>query len=311
MYRNMRPAGANIEGGFSLLEMLVAVAIMSLLMTALWDVLFQGSAAEQHVASRLKHLQEARFAMDRMVNSVGAAPALLLPLIDNPATDWREDIRVQSIPPAPPEGSSTQASAVLAVALDRSADRDGNGIADADNDGDGAYDEDLPADNQRDAAAGLIGIDDDGDGLVDEVAAGNNDDDEDGVADEDARDSGDNDGDMSVDEDTPGDMDLSGAADDDGDGLINEDWLDAVVFYLAGSTLIERRPTPWDEDGNAVIDGRDYTESPIAEGVSLFRVARLPRNASDRAQLVELTLTVGNDDTAVNLQTRVRVGGRL
>ncbi len=301
------------ERGFSLLEMLLAVAIMSLLMAALGEVLIQSSNAERQVDSRLKQLQEARFAMERMVEAVGRAPRLLLPLADNPATNWREQVREQRLPPAPPEGSSVLASAVLAVTLDPAADRDGNAVADADNDGDLVFDEDLPADNQRDGAPGIVGIDDDGDGLVDEAGGGNGDDDEDGSADEDWMDGSDNDADGSLDEDTPSDMNNdSGTADDDGDGLVSEDWLDPVVFYLAGGTLMERRPTPWDENGDAVIDGRDYTESPIAEGVSFFRVERLPRAASDRAQLLDLTLTVADGDgPGVTLHTQVRVGGRL
>ena len=140
-----------------------------------------------------------------------------------------------------------------------------------DNDVDGLIDEDFGADMNADGAPGLAGVDDDGDGQIDE---GNNN-------------------------------------DDDEDGLIDEDWLDTVVFYLQGDSLVERHPVPWDESGGGGVTGRDYVESTIAEGVTRFRVERV-LTSSPSIHLVDLTLelTAANGDV-VSLNTRVRVGAPL
>ncbi len=101
------------------------------------------------------------------------------------------------------------------------------------------------------------------------------------------------------------------ADDDDEDGSVDEDWLDAVVFYLQGDSLIERHPVPWDETANGFISGRDYVESVIAENVTRFRVER-PIASSPGHQLVDLTLELtGPTGIVVSLTSRVRVGGAL
>ncbi|MBT8144694.1 MAG: MSCRAMM family adhesin SdrC, partial [Gammaproteobacteria bacterium] len=166
--------------------------------------------------------------------------------------------------------------------------------------------------------------DDDGDGEIDPSSGSNPemDNDEDGAITEDSIDGVDNDGDGSVDEDLQGDMNADGSpgiagVDDDGDGSVdegsppdddedgtnNEDWFDAVVFFLNGSTLMERRPNL------NPADGTDYTEYPIADNVTQFRVERIP-GTGKRAVLVDITLELtppGGEP--VSLNTRVRVGG--
>ena len=92
----------------------------------------------------------------------------------------------------------------------------------------------YPAETNGDNKAGLADFDDDGDGTVDE---GNN-------------------------------------QNDDEDDAINEDWFDPVVFFLRGSTLIERRPNLDPRDGT------DFSEYPIADNVTYFRVERVPIRAS-------------------------------
>ncbi len=268
--------------------------------------------------------RDARFAMSRMTRAVRESRKLILPLPNKPDTDWRENVREETIPASPPEGSSTKATAVLAVSLSARIDLDADGFPDADNDRDGRLDEDFPADISFDDAPGIYLIDDGGDGQIDE--GDKEDDDEDGTKDEDPLNGLDDDGDGVIDEDPGSDMNGDGKAgrksiDDDGDGQIDEgvesdddedgtsdeDWLDAVVFFLQSDSLIERHPVPWDT-GNDGINGRDFIESTIAEDVSRFRVERVA--GSGNGDIVDITLDVTGVETGetVSLHTRVRIG---
>jgi len=326
------------NSGFTLIELLISLAFAALLMVALTGVVSRVSHVKDGTQVRNDTTHEARFAMQRMVTAVRQGDRLLLPLADNPNTGWREDVREQTNPPTPPAGGSTLATAVLAVTMGPTLDRDEDGWADANNDKDfldlnnnssrdpgepERIDEDLAHDNSNDGEDGIFGIDDDGDGLVDETGSAN-DDDEDGSPDEDDLGNGDEDSDGALDEDISQEMNNDGAPgilgfdddydgaidegnndDDDEDGLRNEDWFDPVVFHLSGTTLLERLP-----DLNP-IDGADFTEYAIAENVTHFRVERLP-NAGKRAALVDITLEVTvPDGEPTSLNTRVRVGGGL
>lgn len=318
----------NLQTGFTLLEMLIALAIAATLLASLAGTVGRVLEVRDDSRTRSNATRDARFAMQRMVTAVRQSDRLVLPLPDNPNTNWREHVREQSVPAAPPEGSSALATAVLAVTLGAVLDRDEDGFADADNDEDGKVDEDVGADHSNDFAAGIIGIDDDGDGLVDESNDDDDDEDEDltGSKDEDDFNGIDDDGDGAVDEDFGADMNDDGQSgianvDDDGDGDIDEsntddddedednlgdkdeDWLDPVVFFLSGATLMERLP-----DLNPS-DGTDFTEYAIAEHVTFFRVERI---ASASVTLVDITLEMtlpGGEPT--RLSTRVRVGGGL
>lgn len=324
------------QTGFTLLEMLIALAIAATLLASLAGTVGRVLEIRDDSQTRSNATRDARFAMQRMVTAVRQSDRLLLPLADNPNTNWREDVREQSVPAAPPEGDSTLATAVLAVTMGSTLDRDNDGWADANNDKDyldlnnnsirdpgepERVDEDLDHDNQNDGEDGIIGIDDNGNGLVDEQGSAN-DDDEDGANNEDELGSGDEDSDGAMDEDmsqemnndnAPGildfDDDYDGTVDegsnddDDEDGLTGEDWFDPVVFFLSGTTLIERLP-----DINPA-SGADYSEYAIAENVTLFRVERI---AGPSATLVDVTLeiTLPNSEPT-SLNTRVRVRGGL
>lgn len=313
----------NRKLGFTLLELLVALAIAAVLVTALSSTAGRVIQVQHDTESRTSSLRDAQFAMHRMITAVRHSDRLLLPLADNPGTNWREHVREQSIPAAPPEGSSTFATAVLAVTLGPSTDLDNDGFADADNDKDGRIDEDLGSDNNNDGNQGIVGIDDDGDGFVDEpdatsVSADN---DEDGTKTDDPINGIDDDGDGSIDEDVQRDNNLDTAPgikdfDDDGDGSVDEgnngdndedgsigeDWYDSVVFFLSSATLMERRPNL------NPADGTDYSELPIAENVTYFRVERLPDN-NRRATLVDITLEITPPGSeATRMQTRIRTG---
>lgn len=316
--------------GYTLVEMLIAVALAAVLFVGLGGVVGQALQTHDYVSDKNDLTRQARFAMEQMVRAASRSPHLMLPFNDNLNTNWPENIREE---PAPPIAPSTRSTAVLAVTLDPAQDLDFNGIPDADNDGDGKIDEDPYGDVTFDFAPGIYQIDDDGDGLVDESAVGYWDDDEEGSgSDEDPVNGIDDDGDGMVDEDpfidTNGDNctgicgiddDADGLVDegasdfdDDEDGTNDEDWYDPVVFYLDNGTLIQRIPVPWDEDGGGIVSGLDFIKQPIAENVSYFRVERLPAKGN-RPVLVDLTLELESPSSneKVSLHNRVRVGGAL
>lgn len=273
----------------------MALTLAGLLLAAMAGLVDGALNTRFDTSSQIDATRDARFAMQRMASAVLGGERLLLPLSDNPATNWREHVREQTVPASPPEGDSTLATAVLAITLDPTLDINKDGVADGDNDGDGRVDEDPDDDMSADAAAGLVDIDDDGDGSVDEGSV--NDDDEDGSVSEDPNNAIDDDSDGAINED------WGMMPDDDGDGSQNEDWLDSVAFYLSGSTLIERRPNL------NPADGTDYTEFPIAENVTLFRIERIA-DGSRRSTLVDISLQVTQaDGDPLSFSTRVRVGG--
>ena len=320
--------------GFTLIELLVAVALAGLILTAMSGLVKNALGTDEVVAERNLLMRDARFAMDRMVTATSHSRRLLLPLANNPNTNWPENVREQTIPASAPIGNSIFATAVLAVTLPAYVDLDSDGYPDADDDRDGNIDEDLPNDVHNDFLPGIMLIDDDGDGYVDEFSSLYWDDDEGGSYNEDPIDGIDNDGDGSIDEDPSSDnngdgcpgicgvdddqngtIDVGDATNDDEEGTEFEDGYDPVVFYLDGDTLLERMPVPWNADGistpDGPVDGRDFVESVIAENVTRFRVERLAASGSDE-QLVYLSLELtGPTGTTVSLETRIRIGGAL
>jgi len=103
------------------------------------------------------------------------------------------------------------------------------------------------------------------------------------------------------DDDYDGSIDEGTNNDDDEDGSRDEDWFDPVVFFLNGTTLMERLP-----DINPA-HGADYSEYAIAENVTYFRVERI---AGASTLLVDLTLEITLPDSEpTSLNTRVRIGG--
>jgi prepilin-type N-terminal cleavage/methylation domain-containing protein len=308
------------QQGLSLLEVLLAVAIGGVLIAAISGVV--GNALDAGRDTRVQNdtLQQARFAIQRMVHAVSKTRYLMIPLGENPATTWTESIRN-----------------VLAVTLDPTLDRNKDGWADANNDKDfldvnksgsrdagepERIDEDTDNDSTNDGKSGIIGIDDNGDGTVDAQNVMDND--EDSLKFEDNINRIDDDGDGSIDEDTDWDMNGDGkpgvaGVDDDFDGLIdegnkddddedgvrNEDWLDPVVYFLSGNTLMERLPNI------NPVSGTNYTEYPIADNVSQLLVTRLMGGNGSTA-LVEITLTLSPPGAdPVTLTTRVGVASGL
>jgi len=320
----------NRQAAFTLIELMVALVLAGLLLSATSGIVRNALGTDELIKERNQLTRDAKFAMNRMASAVRETRYLYLPFPDKPDTDWRENVREETVPASPPEGSSFKATAVLAVSLSADVDLDSNGFPDADNDNDGRIDEDFPVDMAFDYGDGIYLIDDGGNGLVDESFYDNDDDERLNGNDEDPINGLDDDGDGVVDEDPGADMNGDGApgivgvdddgdgqidegvaADDDEDGAVDEDWLDTVVFYLQGESLVERHPVPWDETANGFVSGRDVVETIIAEGVTRFRVERPVPNSLDE-QLVDLTIELtGPSGAVVSLSARVRAGGAL
>ncbi|MGI9341406.1 MAG: PulJ/GspJ family protein, partial [Gammaproteobacteria bacterium] len=136
--------------GFTLIEILASLVIVALLFAGLTGVVNGVLGSRDYVDERTALVRDAEFAMDRMVRTVGHSRRLLLPLADKSLSNWPEHIREQTVPPSPPVGASTLATAVLAVTLPAFSDLDFDGFPDADNDRDGLLDEDLPGDATND-----------------------------------------------------------------------------------------------------------------------------------------------------------------
>ncbi|HET8699160.1 MAG TPA: prepilin-type N-terminal cleavage/methylation domain-containing protein [Gammaproteobacteria bacterium] len=292
------------QRGLTLVEVLGSLAIGALLFAALTGVALQSTRALEAASGTAELAQDAQFALDRMVDAVRASGKVLVPKPERATTAYSESQRN-----------------VLAVTLDPTLDRDGDGFPDADNDRDGRIDEDLDEDATNDGAPGIVGVDDDGDGSIDEGPA--RDDDEDGASNEDNADGIDNDGDGLVDEDSNADANDDGKAgikafdddgdaavdegnleDDDEDGQRNEDWLDARVFRVVGTTLVERLPDPGAVNGNA------FTERTIAVRVSNFRVTYFPSAGGGLPPTLAISLTLaGANGATATVDTRIRLGG--
>lgn len=292
----------------TLIELIFSVLVAGLLALALMNVVETTVDSRVVATTRSDFARSADFALARIGEAVGQSERLILPLVDVPTT---------------PQDESLRDPGVLAVTLSPDLDRDLDGIADADNDGDGRVDEDHGADAQSDGESGIAGVDDDADGTTDENGAGPENDDEGGtVRDEDPVNGLDDDGDGNIDEDAPADMNGDGAPglagvdddgdgqvdegsadDDDEDGLVDEDWMDVVVFRLEGTTLLERAPRV------GATTPTDWVEHPIAENVQRFQVARMPR-AGRRTDLVRIDLRLGVREESLDVSTAFRVGGR-
>jgi type II secretory pathway pseudopilin PulG len=323
----------NVARGISYIELMIALSMGALLVVGLSGVVGMALQTQDLAQAKSSLTRQAQEAMHRLTWAVSHSRHLLLPLNDNPKTNWSEHIREETVPATPPTDGSSRYSAVLAVTLPVGVDLDLNGTADADNDGDGMIDEDIGADNNFDGAPGVLGIDDNGDGTADDSSdfspsqdndeddrstedhMNGLDDDADGTLDEDLRADTNNDGKsglIGVDDDRNGFIDEGNKNDDDEDGKEDEDWYDSLVFYLENGVLKERIPVPWDINSDSKVTGADFVINTLAEQVTRFRVVRIPQ-AEQRYQLVDLTLELTNPRTGevVSLQTLTRVGGGL
>ena len=312
------------SSGFSLVELIASLVIGGFVLLGVQQMMQSALALKTHNTMHNQTLAELEFALSRMVQHARESNRLLVPSIDRPSTSVNEALRDETV-------GISGVSAVLAMTLPASIDRDGDGFSDADNDRDARVDEDTGADMSNDGEPGLFNIDDNADQTIDNaLASAANDDEFLFINNEDLHDGVDNDGDGAVDEDWDSDQNQDGQPgiagldddgdgsidegsvnDDDEDGSVDEDWLDAIAFYLNGNALIERQPATWDVDGDTDVDGRDVVESVILDNVTRFRVERL-EIAEAHYPLVDLMVSVQLDDgTEQSLTTRVRVGSSL
>lgn len=255
--------------GMTLVELVIAIAIMAIITAAAAGVLSSALQAEAHGMSKSQLHTEGLLAMERMTNAIRITSYVMVPNAHTPSRD------------------------VLVVA----------GLIN--DDGDSYFDdplfpridEDPGRELVKDLTAGVIGVDDDGDGVTD--LAGVNDDDEDGLVDEDPLNGIDDDGDGNIDED-PG-ADLTGdfkagiaGMDDDGDGTVDngltmndddedgafdEDPVDAVIYAYnaATTTLTESVPAT-------------ATSTPLSSQVTQFEAF------FEAPERIRLTLTLTGTD---------------
>jgi prepilin-type N-terminal cleavage/methylation domain-containing protein len=185
------------QAGLSLVELLVATAILGMLAAAATQFTFTALRAQAAAEWRSTVRRDGMLAMERIAAGIKTCSFLLIP------------------------NSTNSVRSILA-------------ISGTDNDDNDFYfndplfpriDEDPNPDMTSDGYAGIKGMDDDGDGATDE---GNYmDDDEDGQQGEELLDGEDNDGDGNVDEDLAQDMSGDGKAgiagmDDDGNGVVDD-----------------------------------------------------------------------------------------
>ena len=109
------------QSGYTLIELLIALALSAILFTGLGSVVGQALDIHDTVRDNNDLTQQARFAMQQMVRAVSRSPRLLLPLNDSSNTNWPDNLREETVPPSTPVGDSTLATAVLAVTLDPAA----------------------------------------------------------------------------------------------------------------------------------------------------------------------------------------------
>ena len=269
----MTPPG---ERGLTLVELIVAIAIVGLLAAAAAALLSAGIEAHAYGNERSALYREGLLALERMTAGVRSCTFLLVPNAHGTSRD------------------------ILAF----------SGTVNDDGDfyfGDPLFpriDEDPDQDMTDDNKAGIEDYDDDNDGTVDEGSGGQDDDDEDGVAGEDAYDGQDDDDDGIIDEDADDDLTGDGAPgithiDDDGDGTVDEgavddndedgtageDPLNAVVFEFDGINSLKEKHT-W--------DGAEVT---LSQHVAAFSVTFEPADATRDPQ-VQIALTLVDDDGA-------------
>jgi len=144
--------------GFTLIEILIVVAIGGMLMLSLGNVIGQAMDTRNNTQTSNDLDQEAVFVMQQIIQIVSRSD--WIDVKKNTATEFHCHFRP-----------------------DPQRDIDKDGFADADDDKDGKVDEDDTGDMNGDGQPGIAGFDDDGDGSTDE--GDKNDDDEDGVKDED------------------------------------------------------------------------------------------------------------------------------
>ena len=81
------------QRGFTLIELVVATALAAMILLGISELVNKAIGTEDLVGDRNELMRDARFAMHRMTSTARNSPQLLLPLVDNPGTNWPENIR--------------------------------------------------------------------------------------------------------------------------------------------------------------------------------------------------------------------------
>ena len=250
----------NNKRGVTLIELLVVIVILSFIAVGLSELLAGGLKASRDNRVKTGLIDNVNFAMDRIIFAARDTNWVFTPANSNPNRDF------------------------LAIS------------AMIDNDGDGVLDEDSGGDLGNDNLPGIGGFDYDGDGSIDEGGVGRqNDDDEDdknnedtprngldddtgpggpdGNYDEEFRADINGDGCPGIcfrDDDGDGTSDEGNINDDDEDGMVDEDPIDPLIFYVKNGSLYERKII-W----NPLTSLSEVTEKKLIDNVTQFAVTRL------------------------------------
>ena len=276
------------ERGLTLVELIISMAIMSMLTVAAAALLSVCLQAHAYGTNRSALYREGLLAMERMTVGVRNTTFLLIPNAHNTTRN------ILAFSGGVNEDNDFYFGAPLFPRVD----------------------EDLPGDMTDVWIPGLKGWDDDGDGVIDETSE-DQDDDEDGTTDEDPIDGLDNDGDGNIDEDClennyasiggsgiagidddgDGQVDEGLWADNDEDGARTEDPLNPIIYSFdpATSALSEILYAGWDLSPTIVLSTQ----------VTQFAVVYEPPDATHDPRIsITLTLT-GNDGESITFSEYV------
>ncbi len=267
------------EKGVTLVELLIVLFILSIIVAGLSELLAGGLKSSRENRRRTGLIEDANYAMNRIINTARGTNWVFIPTNANPVRD------------------------ILAIS------------AMVDNDNDGVVDEDWSGDIGNDSQPGLANFDDDGDGLVDEGGGAlQQDNDEDGATGEDVPKNGLDDdldgnydeefradingdgcpGICSIDDDGDGTVDEGNLNDDDEDGMVDEDPVDPLIFYVNNGSLYERRIT-W----NPSTSLSDITENKLIDNISQFRIERLLGVNGKTLIKIKLELSAGREGSVM------------
>jgi prepilin-type N-terminal cleavage/methylation domain-containing protein len=200
------------EKGFTLVELLIAIAILGLIAGAGTAMLSASLQAHEQGDARSGVYQEGLLVMERMTSGVRKTTIVVVPnghsptrnilafsrLVNTDNDFYFGDPLFPRIDEDPDDYFSFGCYGIKGVDEDgdgsfdegsfKDEDEDGFYAEDLfdglDNDGDGSIDEEVQKDYIGNGVPGILGIDDDGDGTVDEAPHKPDDDDEDGLIDE-------------------------------------------------------------------------------------------------------------------------------
>src|SRR3972149_5663329 len=219
--------------GVTLIELLVVIVILSFIAVGLSELLAGGLKASRDNRVKTGLIDNVNFAMDRIIFAARDTNWVFTPANSNPNRDF---LAISAMIDNDGDGVLDEGG----VGRQNDDDEDDknnedtprNGLDDDTGPGgpDGNYDEEFRADINGDGCPGICFRDDDGDGTSDE---GN-------------------------------------INDDDEDGMVDEDPIDPLIFYVKNGSLYERKII-W----NPLTSLSEVTEKKLIDNVTQFAVTRL------------------------------------